>query len=195
MSFKKGNAINLGRKRSAESRLKQSQTWKRKLQLERRKPSDWGAGFKKGSIPWNTKKNIAQKSYFAGYFDADGCVMIIRNNTIKGKTYYSVKVDFSSRYDKGIALEEGQKLWGGTLHKRDPRKHNHKEVMSWRLFTTDAEHFLKDILPYVKLKKEQVKIALEFRKLKTRKKGSKLVTSKEWEYRKKLVDKIRQFNS
>lgn len=194
MVFKKGNTIMLGRKLSAETRKKMSESHK-KL-----KPSSWGAGFKKGNVPWNSPSAYNRNAYFAGFFDADGSVYITAN-TRQSDKYRKVGAGFSLRADKASPLKDGHKIWGGSLHTRPPRKHNHRHVLQWRLWTKSAEKFLKDIKPFLRLKKRQVEIALEYRHLQTRKRKNTFpyltnqIPEKEHKYREKLEKELRRLNS
>ena len=58
-------------------------------------------------------------------------------------------------------LEWCQRLWGGAILERKV-KGNRRRSWSWDLYETDSARFLKDVLPYLKLKRPQADLALEY---------------------------------
>ncbi len=186
----------LGRKLSEETRQKMRDSHKGL------KPSDWGAGFKPGSIPWNKSsltekehpRDLIDKVYFAALIDGEGSIFITSNNNQAGK-YRKLCVAVGMRSDKAQCLPDGHKIWGGSLNKRDPRKSNTHEVLDWRLWTKDAERFLKDIQPFLRVKHKQAELALKYRWMQTKKKrwdGS--ISEEDWVIRNELESQIKALN-
>ena len=189
MPFKKGHTTNLGRKLSGETRKKMSDSHKNL------KPFSWGAGFKPGNTPWNRGRDVARNAYFAALLDGEGSIFITNNTNALGK-YKKICVAFAMRADKAQPLPVGQRTWGGSLNKRLPRKGNAKEVLDWRLWTKSAEKFLRDVVPYLRIKKEQAEIVLLYRKLQKKKRiGTNVISPGELVYRKTLEDRIHSLNS
>jgi hypothetical protein len=186
MPFVKNHIVNLGRKHTPENREKMSNAHKGL------KPSLWGAGFKKGNVPWNLGRKIAINSYYAGLIDGEGMITTYRNGL--NEKYRSVLVAISLCKGSEI-LWEGQKIWGGKVHKRTSRGLNHSDITEWRLYSNQAGKFLKDILPFLKIKKEQAEIVLRLRFLQTRKRnGTNIIPDKEISYRKELTDKLKSLH-
>lgn len=179
----------LGKKFSKETREKMSKAHKGL------KPSSWGAGFKKGNIPWN--KNATVDAYFAGLIDADGYISI-QNNCSKKKDptgrYKRVSIRVAM-VDKE-AIDEAQKRYGGWVYKRKPRKHNKSGYYEWVLQHKIAELFIRKIKPYLRIKKQQALIILKFRELqnRNRKKATPPISKEELEYRNSLVDKLKSLH-
>jgi len=187
MPFKKGHILNVGRKMSEETRQKMSEAHKGQ------KPSRWGAGFRKGNVPWNAGTNFARNAYFAGLFDGEGSVFT--TNTNSTGEYEKLVVAIAMRADKAQPLPEGQKIWGGSLHLRLPRKSNHNEVLDWKLYTRSAEKFLLSIRPFLRIKKEQVELAIKYRQIITEKRyiTNKIPVAQE-EIRHEIERKIKELN-
>lgn len=85
--------------------------------------------------------------YAAGFFDADGHV---RTSDQAGYTY--VQVTIAQRHPGLMSLFEDK--WGGS------RYYAKDDCCFWRISGDDAKRFLTSISPYVKLKHEEVAIAL-----------------------------------
>lgn len=188
MPFKKGHTTNIGRTMSEETRQKMSEAHKGQ------KPSRWGAGFRRGNTPWNVGANFARDSYYAGLFDGEGSICITNNGRI-GTKYKKLQVTIAMRADKAQPLPEGQRIWGGSLRKRAPRKHNHNEVLDWRLYTRSAEKFLISIRPFLRIKKEQVELALQYRKIMNEKRQiTNQIPVIQQKVRTKIEEKIKELN-
>jgi hypothetical protein len=190
MVFKQGHTINIGRKDSEETRKRKS------LSHKGLKPQSWGAGFKTGNKPWN-HKDFTYKAYYAGLFDGEGYVGIIGSGiTFKDKNYKRVVVCIAMKAsDSELILKEAQARWGGSLHYRQPRKSNHSLVLEWRIYTKQANVFLRDILPFLRIKQEQVDIALQYRDLQTRKRsGTNRISDDEWSLRDSIEKKHKELH-
>lgn len=90
---------------------------------------------------------IPKKAYLAGFFDGDGCI------EVKGNSAHCHSV--SQKY-KPI-LEVFQRLYDGSIC------HKQGRIYTWHV-TTKGPEFLKDILPFLILKKEQAELALSMNK-------------------------------
>jgi hypothetical protein len=111
------------------------------------------------------RKNLTIEdiTYFAGLFDGEGWITIMATlDPEKLMKWYQRKtpqlaltVGVANNYKP--VLEELAKKFGGKVYRVRERQHN------WRIFTKQAEIFLKLIQPYVRIKSEQIKIAFEFR--------------------------------
>lgn len=96
--------------------------------------------------------------YAAGFFDGEGCVAISKRNdplqyqlvTIVGNTDESV-------------LQWWVERFGGSLYTRRPEvRPNRRQLYSWEARSRKAAEFLKQIQPYVRIKRDQIDAALEF---------------------------------
>jgi hypothetical protein len=187
MSFEKGNIINVGRILSQKTRRKMS------LSHKGLNPSSWGAGFKLGNISWQTI--MQQNAYFAGILDGEGSIFTT-NNGVKRPgqgNYKKVCVSAVMRRDKAQPLYEAHSIWGGSLWERKPRKSMIHWALDWRMSGKIAEKFLKSVYPYLRIKKRQAQLALEYLDHQHKCMG-KDMTQEVLEYRKKIEDEIRFLN-
>src|SRR3990167_3742943 len=149
MAFKKGHTINVGRKASEVTRAKL-----RELHKDT-KPYEWGAGFTRGNEPWNGRASISRNAYFAGLVDGEGSIFLATNGKGVGIKYKKLCVGIGMVATKAQPLPEAREIWGGSLYLKQPRTSMNKEVLDWRIWTKDAEKFLRSILPYLRIKKRQ----------------------------------------
>jgi hypothetical protein len=107
--------------------------------------------------------NLSKESlaYAAGLIDGEGCILIIRGKP-RG---VRVTPQYSLRIVVGMSVLTGVKflheLFGGSISVRANREY--KPVNVWSVQTIQAEGVLRNILPYLRVKKEEARIGLEFR--------------------------------
>ncbi|KKM15745.1 hypothetical protein LCGC14_1692950 [marine sediment metagenome] len=103
--------------------------------------------------------------YFAGLFDGEGCICIARakqgwKNSRSKSPAYELKVFirmsdvrpiqiFKERFDGNISFQEYKPV-------------NHRPTHCFYCSHTKAERVVKELLPYLIVKKEQAEVALEF---------------------------------
>jgi len=99
------------------------------------------------------------KVYTAGFFDGDGCVSILKHNRDGASTIYSLHV--SIRQKRRTHLDKLREKWDflGSIHENRYKYRTYE----WVIRSAKAEKFLRSILPYAQIKKDQIEIALEFR--------------------------------
>ena len=99
-----------------------------------------------------------KKSFFAGYFDGDGTVGTTSNT---GNTR-SVRVSISSV--DPIILHELKEFYGGFIICAIRKNLRQNNLWLWYVCANKATKFLVDILPYLRIKKERARLAIEFQK-------------------------------
>jgi hypothetical protein len=104
---------------------------------------------------------MASPQYIAGFFDGEGCVGLYKN----GRGTYHLRVQVVQNVTKASAklFDELRILYGGAWC---PRKG--KKSANWQLSGDNAEYFLKELQPHVRLKKDQVNLALHWLAVKQR---------------------------
>ncbi len=123
-----------------------------------------------------------EKAYIAGFFDGEGCVSISKYQGKNNRTpVYSLQVVLAQ---KGIEpLFELQELTGaGTIHDRTKY---HKGTYEWRMNARDANDFLIAIVSYLKCKRKQVELAIEYQS----QQGHKKSGGKGWVVPQEMIDK------
>lgn len=107
-----------------------------------------------------------EKAYAAGIVDGEGSICIgvdsnfysRRDNQPYRYVYVHVLV---SNTDKRI-MEWLKERYGGSFHTRKQNGIGTKPIYGWEAVSNDALKFLKDIYPYLLLKKEHATWAIEF---------------------------------
>ena len=136
-------------------------------------------------------------AYFAGFFDGEGCISLWRRKK-KGKKIKSHGFMVRLNNTNPFPLKKGQKIFGGSygivkyqaLH--FPRK---KPVWEWRLTGKSGEFFLRQIVDYLIIKKEEVLLILEYREtiLKSGKRiNREVITPELFQKRENIAEKMRE---
>ena len=102
-------------------------------------------------------------SYTAGLLDGEGCFRI--NKMFKGK--YDVFTTYQPVIIVGMTDKEVihwlQSQFGGYINKVKAQRENQEDQWRWQLSEKEiVKQFTKDILPYLKVKRLQAMILLEF---------------------------------
>lgn len=105
-------------------------------------------------------------AYFAGFFDGEGCVNIGKSKPKNRSMHFQLRALASNTNPQTLKML--QKCFGGKIYK-SPHRKRRKPCWQWVVASVKAEKFLKSILPYLVIKKEEAILGLEFRKLKTNK--------------------------
>jgi hypothetical protein len=107
-----------------------------------------------------------EKSYWAGFIDGEGSIMITKTFSKDGfhkNPTYQLQIAVATTNKKTM-----QKLQsfanGGWLTERRFKRINQRNAYYWGLKGDKAMNFLKIILPYLKLKKKQAIVGIEFQK-------------------------------
>ena len=98
--------------------------------------------------------SIQEICYIAGFFDGEGCIQI--NMRTSGSCYCYVTMAQKYVLEPLYICE---KYWGGSLREQKCG------TMVWHCSTRKAEKFLKDIYPYLIVKKSQAEVVFDFYKL------------------------------
>ena len=109
-----------------------------------------------------TRGKPIEKSYIAGLVDGEGCIGVYKRN------YY--KENWSPRYSAYVAitntnyavLDWVQSLYGGSLSKKKRYYKIHKQGYVLQIRDSELKVFLKDILPYLRIKERQAKLVIKF---------------------------------
>lgn len=125
-----------------------------------------------------------QAAYLAGLVDGEGCVAVTRTNT--SASAKGCKRGFSYRASIAIAiidlevLEWAIKITGvGKLCNVKCTSVKHRQAYKWTVWSNEAQELLKQLLPFLIVKKDQAKNLIEFQS-KMRFPGRFGLSDKEW---------------
>lgn len=99
-------------------------------------------------------------AYIAGIFDGEGSigVSIARPKGARKTNSYRVRMRVSMCDDRAIILL--QELFGGKIKTHQPSNPKHKLQYDWMLRSWDARQALKELLPFLVIKKERAEVAI-----------------------------------
>ena len=119
--------------------------------------------------------NNYELAYLAGFFDADGCISISRRaqEDYKRGVSYRVLIDVSQKSTE--VLNIFKHYWGGAIVKGTRCKR-------WQAYGKTALQCLSDLLPYLRLKKAEAEVAIDFlsRKAERGNRGCRGITDDEF---------------
>ena len=127
------------------------------------------------------------KAYIAGFVDGEGCISIRESNG-RNKTLH-IKVVVGNT--NPIVLKLMQTLYGGSLNLVHTANKNHKDVWVWSISFNKATPILKDIRPYLMIKRVHAEAAIQFQSLAT---YSRYPTKDERLVQERFVDIFRMLN-
>lgn len=140
--------------------------------------------------------NKTIQAYGAGLFDGEGYVDIYKATQSKASKSPSFLLRVIITQKDGMIMNWLQGNFGGYVRK-EPRNENY--IYRWSITSKSAFRFLNLIYPFLQIKKEQVKIALQFEGLKGKyldtlkgHQGFRKLSSEETQERTELRDKLKK---
>lgn len=105
--------------------------------------------------------NKLELAYLAGIIDGEGCITINLRHPRDGRSIrHDLNVQCNMQNQKAILLL-GQ-IFGGLKNYRVKDKKSNKIVYEWRVSNRKAYECLKQLFPYLRVKKEQALLGIEF---------------------------------
>lgn len=135
--------------------------------------------------------DIAFVAYTAGFFDADGSVGVYPNSnpTLKRGVQFFLRASISQKHWMPIILE-WKAAWDGGCWQASSRDKS-KKWWDWTVRSNDAAKFLADIYPYLRNKREQAKLAMEFQ-ARARARVGQHRSRSEFDWQRMMSDLIKQ---
>lgn len=135
-------------------------------------------------------------AYAAGLFDGEGCVDIYNASTSKASKSPSFMLRVNITQKDGLIMNWLQDNFGGNVQlSKRPTTY----IYRWDIRSQAAVRFLTYILPFVKIKKKQVELALEFEGAKGKywetlkgHQGFRQLSAKEIEYRIAIKERLKK---
>ena len=117
-------------------------------------------------------------AYCAGLIDADGTIGIKRNTYAVRVRKDSQQPSYSERIHIRQVTREGLDLlsesFGGTVGREDPHSLRGQSLYRWGQTDLKATATLRQLIPFLRIKKEQAKNCLALRKLKEKSKKARI---------------------
>ena len=102
---------------------------------------------------------IISLDYLAGLVDGEGCIRLHPSNRGKYRKFYP-RVQVTNTYKPVLELLVSQ--YGGAIHSATkPQKEGWKLKHDWRLTGDKARELLKELLPFLIIKKEKAEQVLQ----------------------------------
>lgn len=103
-------------------------------------------------------------AYLAGFFDADGCVVLATRKLPRMNTpgvYHRLRLQVAGVDPTPLQLF--QQRWGGSLGSLQPPKPTQRRYYQWVLDNNQkVHHALEEMLPYLTVKRRQARLALRY---------------------------------
>ena len=105
---------------------------------------------------------VEELAYMAGLFDGEGCIHIARIHTKKRSLAYQL-VCKVSMYNLPV-LEMLKECFGGSIRResKDELHNKYGLLHSWAIWGSSSIAFLKQLMPYLRIKETQANLAIEF---------------------------------
>lgn len=127
-------------------------------------------------------------NYLAGFFDGEGSISIIYYNKRNINEFYILIQISNTNLD---ILKEFQKRFSGKIYPLKIKSENHTQAYSWKITAIVASLFLKNMLPYLVIKKSQAELALKFQQ---RQFKGKFINNNEMDLRLKMRNEMLELN-
>lgn len=102
-------------------------------------------------------------AYCAGVIDSDGCIGMYKRPNQNG---YRIRV--SAAQVKQPAIKLLHELFDGAMFIKNRPSKNWRNLYWWEVTSRDAEKCLRKLLPYLRVKKPQAELCLQYYKIKTK---------------------------
>jgi hypothetical protein len=112
-------------------------------------------------------------AYLAGLFDGEGCIHIKKTRRPDTPCGVQYALQTSVRMTNKNAVDKFYNAFGGHVYPCSKRFPWHKDMWQWIALSSIAQVFLMDTMPYLIVKKDEAKLALEFQVEKKRTVGQK----------------------
>ena len=107
-------------------------------------------------------QNIPLIAYVAGLVDGEGTIGVMeRTNSDCVRRSFSVRMSVEMAVKAEPVLRRLHHEFGGTIKTRSRKGANHADQMTWSIHTKDALPVMEAILPYMIVKREACRLAIE----------------------------------
>lgn len=97
-------------------------------------------------------------AYLAGFFDGEGTIIICKDKSRLGNVNYRLRVGASQVIPAPITMLQDK--FGGLTQIHKKSSLSHRDIFTWQLHSQKAKEFLKCLLPYLTVKRDQAMFAI-----------------------------------
>lgn len=120
-----------------------------------------------------------EKAYVAGLFDGEGSVYITLHRSKWCRRKQRMDLCCSLNLTNRRTIDYLASIFPSTIVVEPSRRSNRRTTYRWRLYSKRACDFLREIYPYMVLKKNQADVAFKFRDIQEKQRGKEL-TEEMW---------------
>ncbi len=103
-----------------------------------------------------------EKAYIAGIIDGEGSIGIYKHRRPKSTKGYTYENSLIVVNTNTILMNYLKEKLGGSIRERKKPKLNWKLSYSWQVYCNSCYSILKQILPYLQIKKKRTELSIEF---------------------------------
>src|SRR3990167_6141130 len=105
-----------------------------------------------------------ERGYAAGLIDGEGCIQIKKVNNFNRKRNAEYDLQVSMNLCDGEPIDFMYGAFGGKVYFLQPydKESNRLPNYRWEIMREPAKKFLKQILPFLKIKKPQAELGIRF---------------------------------
>lgn len=137
--------------------------------------------------------DIATLAYLAGLFDGEGSIVICCSSGKKNRIASSYWLQVGITNTDRELIDWLYDTFGGHIsdNSHSPSYKRQRPCWAWRVTTREAGRFLKSIYPYLRIKKNQAEIAIEFQEHMSSFAGNKALSKETLEMREGYRSQLR----
>lgn len=142
------------------------------------------------------KMDELHPKYIAGLIDGEGWFSIKRSRLQpRSLREFSFQVCVQMALRERFMLEQLQRQYGGSISNYKSRSDAHAPYYCWTLVGEGMVNFLRDVMPHLRLKEAQAKVAFDFQTTKQKRFGRGMpMTDREYEKRTAAFETMRELN-
>lgn len=135
--------------------------------------------------------SIADIAWLAGIIDGEGSIFIMKQGRKDREREFNYILRVSVQSSDGIMAQECMKITGiGACFDAITSKENQSNTYKWQVSGKKAAHVLENLLPYLRVKREQALSAIEFQR--TAKKHWRQMTVEDYQKQEDSYYKLKQ---
>lgn len=107
--------------------------------------------------------SVVDLAWLAGIIDGEGSIFIMKQQRSDRERQFNYILRMSVQSTDGIMAQECLKISGeGACFDAPTAKENQSNTYKWQVSGKRAKHVLQNILPFLRVKKEQAQVAIDF---------------------------------